>query len=97
MKEVRFYLDKETGLWIRATKKRIKFEHYPGEHKEWTEWKPFDKLFPRHQEKLALLLMLPDTKRVEQSLEGIGMRRDSRAHKGLAYFKLCNEAWRKEL
>lgn len=93
-----FYFNKNTGLWIRATKPMQNGSSVLTESD--SRWKEFGALYPRHQEKLSLLLMLnvphATSPRMER-LATVGSVRHSILQRGFVFYKLYNEAWRKEL
>jgi hypothetical protein len=93
--KVALYLNTRTGLWCRVTKRNHRDAAYSEDYK----WKSFEKLYPRHQEKLSLLLLLEPAPRNAPRmtfLPGVGRVRRSRLDKELVYYLLLNESWRKD-
>lgn len=78
------YFDSATGLYARGT-----LSNFYGDEK--FNWRPFEKLPERFQQKIALIQLLP----AKEILDGIGMWRPSKHYTDIIQFQLYGESWKK--
>lgn len=95
LKTIKIYYNPKTQKYARTTKAN----ENRGAYDELFKWKPKEKLYRRHQEKIELLsfLEVPDHNALTAKIPGIGGVRRSKMHRELIIYFLFNDTWKKEL
>lgn len=92
---IKIFYNTKSGLYCRGTKKNTMRGAFDTDF----NWKPLEKFYPRHQEKLKILAILEPAEVFDsaQKLPGIGAARWSRFQNDLILYWLYDDSWLKEL